>query len=279
MDTYDEHTLSTFLSYRYGDWSRSPRLLGILEARAARVNAGDSGEAARARSHLALVKSYQRGSVQHFGRKVRVTINTDDGALFGIHLIDEYYRVALALDLTPETLAELARESIASAIQPLDPAEVSALRERVGSGGAMLELPGKLVGGLNEFVVDQLATVAEAVALPAGGPAILREGAAEDGNFYLVVAGTAQVTLDGHVVATLGKNELFGEMASISGKRTATVSPGKDGVKVLRIRKEEFVALCGRNVTVRTYFENLIASRDSAGEFRSFASHFSPATT
>ena len=46
------------------------------------------------------------------GRGVRVTLNSDDPAYFGGYVLDNYLAVARALDLAPEDLVQLARNSI-----------------------------------------------------------------------------------------------------------------------------------------------------------------------
>jgi hypothetical protein len=116
IHSYVEHTLSMYLMYDYGDWSQSSRLLAALEARAV---GGNGAEAARAHEHLHGLKAYQQESLEYHGKKVRVTVNTDDGTLFGINLVDEYYRTALALNLPWAVLSQLAEESWEAAIQPL----------------------------------------------------------------------------------------------------------------------------------------------------------------
>jgi CRP-like cAMP-binding protein len=84
------------------------------------------------------------------------------------------------------------------------------------------------------------------------------------------------VEAGGRPVVIRHKNEIFGELASITGKRTATVAAGEHGARLLRIVKSEFLKLCEQSMAVRQYFENVIASRDTSGSFRGFASHFLP---
>jgi adenosine deaminase len=51
-------------------------------------------------------------------RGVKVTINSDDPAYFGGYVLDNYLAAAVGLDLTPEDLVELARNSIEAAFMP-----------------------------------------------------------------------------------------------------------------------------------------------------------------
>ena len=51
-------------------------------------------------------------------RGVKVTINSDDPAYFGGYVLDNYLAAAVGLDLAPEDLVELARNSIDAAFMP-----------------------------------------------------------------------------------------------------------------------------------------------------------------
>jgi CRP-like cAMP-binding protein len=57
------------------------------------------------------------------------------------------------------------------------------------------------------------------------GTSIVQEGTMSGVGFFVVAEGTAEVTIDGKHVATVGPGEHFGELAMIAGKeRGATVT-------------------------------------------------------
>ena len=111
---YPDHTLRTYLDDEYGQWALNPRLAAALEQQ---LGSGNRARAARARGALRKLNRYQQDSLEYYGQKVRLTINTDDGTLFGVNLIDEYYRIATALKLGQDRLSQLAEESTRTWIQ------------------------------------------------------------------------------------------------------------------------------------------------------------------
>ena len=59
----------------------------------------------------------------------------------------------------------------------------------------------------------------------AAGTSVVQEGTMSGVGFFVVADGTAEVTVDGNQVATLGAGDHFGELAMIAGnERTATVT-------------------------------------------------------
>ena len=50
-----------------------------------------------------------------FNRNILVSVHSDDPAYFGGYIVENYVQVALALELSRETLVKLARNSIESA--------------------------------------------------------------------------------------------------------------------------------------------------------------------
>ena len=73
---------------------------------------------------------------------------------------------------------------------------------------------------------DELARIASLahVRPAAAGSVIIKQGDPGD-QFFVVLDGTAQVTIDGDVVEDIGPGAFFGEMALIDGgERSATVT-------------------------------------------------------
>ncbi len=86
-----------------------------------------------------------------------------------------------------------------------------------------------------------IGRLAEQVDAPAG-EVLVREGRLGH-EFYVVVAGKAEVVRDGSVVAVLGPGDCFGELALLDPHpRTATVTMVEAG-EVLEISQREFWSL------------------------------------
>lgn len=271
---YGEHTLKCYLSYRYGEWTKNPELLAALSSLSNQISAGDSSKAARAKLQFAQIEDYFKEGIPFLGYRVRVSIGTDDATLLGTNLVDEYYRMAIALNLSISTIKNLAEESIRSAIQPLNEAELEELKQKIAIGAVHLRTPLYVVGGLNEYIIDELCSFGKKLVLNENDPPIIQEGELENGHFYLILEGSVNVLIQNKCVAQLFKNELFGELTSSHGKRTATIEVNSPQASILEINKKKFVQRLGKNIAVRCYFENLIASRDRSNQFKDFNSHF-----
>jgi len=87
--------------------------------------------------------------------------------------------------------------------------------------------------------LERIAALARAMRAPAGH-VVVREGD-EGGEFYVIVDGTARVTVDaGTVVADLGPGSFFGEMALLDGgDRLATVTATTE-LELLVLHRDEF---------------------------------------
>jgi MFS family permease len=87
--------------------------------------------------------------------------------------------------------------------------------------------------------LEQLARGLEPVAVPAG-EVVFSQGDVGD-RYYVVESGEVEVVGDGHVVATLGAGEGFGEIALLrSTRRTATVAARSD-VRLHALRSDRFL--------------------------------------
>ncbi len=137
---YQNHTLKTFLSYEHGDWARA-----ILSELGSKDRSPEEQVAYdKARVYLGKAES---GIWR--GKKVRVTINTDDLTLFGTSMTEEFYRMAVGLGLSPESLDQLIREGFQTPIR-MEPAlkEASASPRESYLQRQQAELAKRLAGRL-----------------------------------------------------------------------------------------------------------------------------------
>ena len=100
------------------------------------------------------------------------------------------------------------------------------------------------VGMLNPLplpAMEQLARGLEPVAVPAGH-VVFKQGDFGD-RYYVIESGEAEVIGDGHVVATLGHGEGFGEIALLRRiRRTATVRATSE-LRLQALRSDHFLAV------------------------------------
>jgi hypothetical protein len=87
--------------------------------------------------------------------------------------------------------------------------------------------------------VSRLADRVQPVVMKPGG-IVITEGE-DGGHYYLIVKGTVEVTIHGHVVRTMTAHESFGEIALLRNvPRTATVTCLTD-VELLAIARDDFL--------------------------------------
>ncbi|MGH3258391.1 MAG: cyclic nucleotide-binding domain-containing protein [Streptosporangiaceae bacterium] len=116
-------------------------------------------------------------------------------------------------------------------------------------------------------MIELLATELVPHEFPAGTVAI-REGDAGD-LFYLVVAGSAAVSVQGTLRPPLGPGDCFGEIALLRDiPRTATVV-ADEPLRTLALDRESFLVAIAANTGTRTAADALAAERlaaDPVGE-------------
>jgi MFS family permease len=110
--------------------------------------------------------------------------------------------------------------------------------------------------------LEKLARAARAETVPAG-TAVVRQGEQGD-TFYVIVAGSFEVSSDGRQLRTLGPGDFFGEIALLRDvPRTATVSAATDA-GVLTIRRMEFLSAVLGNLESAQSVEEIVTSRVEA---------------
>lgn len=87
----------------------------------------------------------------------------------------------------------------------------------------------ELFGALPEQSLRRIASQMRGRDFGAGETVVEEQQAGKFGRLYVIMSGTAEVTIDGAAVATYGPGDYFGEMSVLDGKpRTATVTATAD---------------------------------------------------
>jgi len=116
-----------------------------------------------------------------------------------------------------------------------------------------------LFGGLSKRELDEVAAIADELAIDAGSE-LTHEGAAGH-EFLVLVEGTADVRRKGRKVNTLGSGDFLGEIALITGvPRTATVTTTAPA-RMLVITARDFKSLLRRTPSIQLKVLEALASR------------------
>jgi CRP/FNR family transcriptional regulator, cyclic AMP receptor protein len=103
--------------------------------------------------------------------------------------------------------------------------------------------------------------------IPAGR-VLVQEGTRGD-EFMIIAEGQATVSQDGHIIATLGRGDLVGEMALLAhdgfGRRNATVKVDTDAV-VYAGSRAEFRQILSSAPSVARKIRETVAERSSSTE-------------
>jgi len=112
------------------------------------------------------------------------------------------------------------------------------LKESLCAVELFCELPGDMV--------DEVIARGSTVQVDPGVP-MVRQGDASSG-MYLLIDGSAEVTVDGREVGSLKTGDYFGEMSLIDGStRSATVTSGPDGATAFRLSPVAFTDLISQH--------------------------------
>jgi CRP-like cAMP-binding protein len=114
-------------------------------------------------------------------------------------------------------------------------------------------------GGMSKRELAAIAQQTDAVDVPAGR-VLAREGDFGD-EFFIIDAGTAEVTRGGDAIAELGPGDFFGEMALLEeDRRTATVT-AKTPMSLVVMTRSNFRSLDRAQPEVHATVAKAIAER------------------
>lgn len=121
-----------------------------------------------------------------------------------------------------------------------------------------------LFSGCGKRDLRAIAGIADELAW-AQGRAIAKQG--ERGReFFVIVEGSADVTIDGTKVGALGPGDFFGEMALLADQpRAATVTP-MTPMRVLVVSDRAFAQLLRDDPGIQSKILSAVASRAAANE-------------
>ena len=131
---------------------------------------------------------------------------------------------------------------------------------------AKIEMIGKvpLFGGCGKRDLRAIAGIADEMHWPQGRP-IARQGDRAR-EFFVIVEGSADVSIDGTKVGQLGPGDFFGEMALLTDEpRGATVTP-MTPMRVLVIIDRAFSRLLREDSGIQSKILSTVAARAAANE-------------
>jgi CRP-like cAMP-binding protein len=79
--------------------------------------------------------------------------------------------------------------------------------------------------------------------------------------FFVIESGEARVTHDGHVVATFGPGDFFGEAAIFETKRRTATVTATSPVTVLAMFGADFAVLCGKVPELKQRIDTAMTER------------------
>jgi CRP-like cAMP-binding protein len=116
-----------------------------------------------------------------------------------------------------------------------------------------------LLAGVSKKDIREISGLMTPIDLPAGRE-LIHQGAGGN-EFLIVLAGTAEVSVDGTVVAVCGAGDFFGEVALLEDRpRNATVT-AKTDITVEVISRGEFAAFIRRRPDVDQQIRAAAADR------------------
>lgn len=121
-----------------------------------------------------------------------------------------------------------------------------------------------LFGGCGKTDLRAIAGIADELAWPQGR--VIAKQGARGREFFVIVEGSADVSIDGKKVGTLGAGDFFGEMALLTDQpRAATVTPVTP-MRVLVIVDRAFRQLLDQEPAIQSKVLAAVAARAAANE-------------
>ena len=121
-----------------------------------------------------------------------------------------------------------------------------------------------LFGACGKADLRSIANVSDELFWPEGRE-IARQG--ERGReFFVIVDGTAEVTIDGEKVASLGPGDFFGEMSLLADARRSATVTATTPMRVLVIVDRAFARLLREEPGIQSKILSTVAARAAANE-------------
>lgn len=116
-----------------------------------------------------------------------------------------------------------------------------------------------MLAPLPALALEQLARAADQLTVPAGTE-VVRQGDSGD-RFYMIAVGSADVSVDGRRVATLGPGGSFGEIAMIRDEpRSATVT-AREELRLVAVDRGEFLAALSSDAAAMGHISGVVQTR------------------
>lgn len=117
----------------------------------------------------------------------------------------------------------------------------------------------KLLEGLDDAALEKLKECAHFIGAHPGLHIVRNEDTGFE--LYIVLSGTANVVRDGQVIASLGKGDLFGEMALLGNTNRNADVVATSVMSLLSMTKSEFNRLVADHPEVERRVRNLAEER------------------
>lgn len=116
-----------------------------------------------------------------------------------------------------------------------------------------------LLEGLGSYALGEIA---ESSVKTYVRPGIRLVAQGESGfSFSMILSGTADVRVDGETIATIGKGDVFGEMAIVTGQRRNADVVATNAMTLASMMIWDFREMLAKHSEVRERLDRLVAER------------------